>query len=396
MKNLGKTIIFLAIIVLVGIVFIFGGVKLLNTSNNSTDSNTNASSTSGVINSSNDLFTSRDLIQDVDLSGATYYTLSDNNDIHITKEGVYVITGSANNVTIYVEAGDEDKVQIVLDGVSITNTDLPCIYAKTADKVFINLKNENNLTVSSTFVKDGETNTDGVIFSKCDITLNGTGILNIKSSDNGIVGKDDIKITGGTYNITANSKTIDANDSIRISDGKFILEAGTDGLHAENNDDDSLGYVYISGGEFTISAKDDAIHGTSVIQIDNAIININAAEGIEGTYIQINDGTININATDDGINAAKKSTTYTPTIEINGGNIKIVMASGDTDGVDSNGNIYVNGGTIDVTGSSTFDYDGKAEYNGGTIIVNGNQVNSIPNQMMGGGGKGEKMMNFYK
>ena len=65
------------------------------------------------------------------------------------------------------------------------------------------------------------------------------------------------------------------------------------------------------------------------------------------------------------------------------------MASGDTDGVDSNGDIYVNGGTISVTGNSTFDYDGTAEYNGGVIIVNGQQIDYIPNQMMGGmGGMG--------
>ena len=60
------------------------------------------------------------------------------------------------------------------------------------------------------------------------------------------------------------------------------------------------------------------------------------------------------------------------------------MGSGDTDAIDSNGNIIVNGGVINVTGSSTFDYDGTAQYNGGTIIVNGQQVDAIPNQMMGG------------
>ena len=56
--------------------------------------------------------------------------------------------------------------------------------------------------------------------------------------------------------------------------------------------------------------------------------------------------------------------------------------------IDSNGDIYVNGGTIDVTGNSTFDYDGTAEFNCGTIIVNGIQVDTIPNQMIGGGNKG--------
>ncbi|MBQ7499998.1 MAG: hypothetical protein IJT91_03795, partial [Clostridia bacterium] len=80
-----------------------------------------------------------------------------------------------------------------------------------------------------------------------------------------------------------------------------------------------------------------------------------------------------------------KSDAYTPAVEINGGDITIVMGAGDTDAIDSNGNIIITGGTIDVTGQSAFDYDGQAQFTGGTLIVNGQQVDSIPNQMMGGG-----------
>ena len=94
---------------------------------------------------------------------------------------------------------------------------------------------------------------------------------------------------------------------------------------------------------------------------------------------------MNISASDDGINAAQKSDQYTPTYEQSGGEVTIVMGSGDTDGVDSNGNIYINGGTIDISGQSTFDYDGTAEYNGGSIIENGTETNTITNQLMGGG-----------
>ena len=64
------------------------------------------------------------------------------------------------------------------------------------------------------------------------------------------------------------------------------------------------------------------------------------------------------------------------------------MGAGDTDGIDSNGNLYINGGVISVTGNSTFDYDGTASFTGGTVYVNGQQTTSIPNQMMGGGGRG--------
>ena len=347
--------------------------------------NASAASSSAVY-SADDLFTNRDLEQTADLTGAAAYSVSDGQDIHITSAGVYVLSGTASNVTVYVEAGNDDKVQIVLNGVSVSNKNFPVIYVKTADKVFVTTAGDSSLAVTGTFSSDGSTKTDGVIFSKADLTLNGTAMLTISSSNNGIVGKDDLKITGGTYKITASSKAVEANDSIRIADGTLVLSAGTDGLHAENEEDTSKGYVYIGNGSLTISAGDDGIHATSVVQIDGGTLNIKAAEGIEGTFIQINGGTINIQSTDDGINAARKSGAYTPTIEINDGDITISMGSGDTDGIDSNGNIIVNGGTIRVTGNSTFDYDGTAQYNGGTIIVNGQQVAYIPNQMMGGMG----------
>ena len=337
------------------------------------------------IYSAADLFTSRDLAQTPDLSGAVTYTVSNGQDIHITAAGVYVLTGSAANATVYVEAGEDDKVQLVLCGLTVTNSSFPVIYAKTADKVFVTVSEDSRLSVTGAFTADGSVNTDGVIFAKCDLVLNGAATLTIVSSENGIVGKDDLKITGGTYVITAQSKAIQANDSIRIAGGSFTLTAGTDGLHAENSGDDALGYIYISGGSFVLQAGDDAIHATSVVQIDDGSFTIKAAEGIEGTCIQINGGAISIQSSDDGINAAQKSSVCTATVEINGGDITVVMSSGDTDGIDSNGNIIINGGTISVTGSSIFDYDGTAQYNGGTIIANGQQISSIPNQMMGGG-----------
>ena len=340
------------------------------------------------IYSESDMFSSRDLKQTADLTEAVTYTVSDGQDIHITASGVYVLTGSAADMTVYVEAGAEDKVQIVLDGVTVTNSNFPVIYAKTADKVFVTVSGDSSLSVTGSFVSDGSTKTDGVIYAKTDLVLNGTASLTVSSAYNGIVCKDDLKITGGTYHITARSKAIEANDSIRIAGGTLNLIAGTDGLHAENDQDDTKGYIYISGGCLTITAGDDAIHANAVVQIDGGSFSIRAAEGIEGTYIQLNGGTINIQSSDDGINAANKSGAYRATVEINGGDITVAMGAGDTDGIDSNGDIIVNGGTISVTGNSTFDYDGSAQYNGGMIIANGQQINYIPNQMMGGGGRG--------
>ena len=342
--------------------------------------------TNKVLYSYGDLFSSRDLQQTADLTGAAAYTLADGQDLHITAAGVYVLSGSASDVTVYVEAGKEDKVQLVLDGVSITNQDFPAIYVKSADKVFVTTSADSTVSVTGTFASDGDTKTDGVIFSKSDLTLNGTGTLTVSSTKNGVVSKDDLKVTGGTYSITAASKALEAKDSIRVADGTLDLTAGMDALHAENSDDDEKGYIYIGGGTLTLRAGDDAIHANSAVQIDGGTLTITASEGIEATYIQLNGGTISIDAQDDGINAAQKSGAYRATVEINGGDITVAMAAGDTDGVDSNGDIVVNGGTIRVTGNSTFDYDGSAQYNGGTIIANGQQIDYIPNQMMGGRG----------
>ena len=369
---------------------------------------TTANVTSGGAINTSELFTERDLTQNADTSSATSYTLTDNNTITITEAGVYVLTGSASNATVIVDAPDDAKVQLVLNGVTVNNTSAPAIYVKSADKVFVTTAQgtENTLNVTGAFTADGETNTDAVIFSKDDLVLNGLGTLNITSSDNGISGKDDIKITGGTINITSTSDAIEANDSIAIADGTVNITSQKDGLHAENDEDNSTGYIYICGGTINIEASGDGVQGTTVVQIDGGTITVNGSEGIEATYVQINGGTITVNAYDDGINASAKSTAYTVTVEINGGDITINMAQGDTDGVDSNGNLYLNGGTISINAQSPFDYDGTAQHNGGTIIVNGTETNEITNQMMGGsmmgggmggpGGMGGGMMGGFR
>ena len=352
--------------------------------NNNSSSNSNSVSTMSTKLLSSDVFTDRDLEQTVDTSDATTYQVSDGKDISITKEGVYVITGSAKNVSIVVNVDSEEKVGLVLSDLTIENESNPCIYVKNADKVFVTTVGTNKLTVTGTFTSDEENNTDAVIFSKDDLVVNGTGLLTITSTNNGITSKDDLKITGGTINITCSSDALEANNAIAIADGNITINSKKDGLHSEYSDDESVGYIYISGGNLNITANDDAIHATTIIQIDGGEIKTNSHEGMEGTFIQINDGTIDIKASDDAINAGAKSDLYTPTIEINGGIINIDMGGGDTDAIDSNGNLYINGGTINITAQSPFDYDGEGKLNGGEVTVNGNVVTELSSQMMGG------------
>lgn len=351
-----------------------------------------ADTTSNGLLDASDFFTERDLTQTADLTGAKYISLSSGQDVNITEEGVYVLSGNVSDVTVRVEADDAAKVQIVLNGVTITNSDSPAIYVVSADKVFVTTTDtDNTLTVNGTFTADGTTNTDAVIFAKDDLVLNGLGTLTINSSDNGISCKDDMKVTGGTYVIDAEGDGLEANDSIRISGGDITISSGNDAIQAKNDEDQTVGYVYICGGTISIDASDDAIHGELAVQIDGGSVSINAAEGIEGTYVQINGGEIDIKASDDGINAAMKTATYTPTIEITGGNINVTMGQGDTDALDSNGYLYISGGTVNISAQFAFDYDYGAELTGGTVSVNGQQITSISNAMMGGGMMGGNM-----
>ena len=285
-------------------------------------------------------------------------------NVTIRSEGTYILSGTLENGSIIIDAGKEEKVQLVLDGVTVNSDTFAAIYVIQADKVFVTLAegSVNTLSNGGSFVQIDDNNVDAVIFAKDDLTLNGSGSLTISSpAGHGIVGKDEVTVTGGTYEITANGHAISGKDSIAVADGSFKLNAAKDGLHSENDDDVTKGNIYIAGGSFVITSYDDAVHANSLLQIDGGTLDISAAEGLEATYIRINGGDIRIAASDDGVNAAQKSSAYTATFEMNDGTLTIEMGSGDTDAVDSNGNLIMNGGTINITGNSSFDCDGSVQ-----------------------------------
>lgn len=341
---------------------------------------------------------------------------ADGSTITITEEGVYIVRGTLEDGQIIVNASDSDKVQIVLDGVHINCETNAAIYVREADKVFITLaeNSSNTLGGGNEYTQIDDNTVDGVIFSKSDLVCNGTGSLTIEADyKHGIVSKDDLVITGGTYKIAAADNGITAKDQIKILDGSFDIDAANSAVKAKNTDDTELGNIYIAGGIFTIEAEQDGFHATGSIVVDDGTITVNsgddssisgAADGKEppqmppdtenGSDMQPSQDFDPENAPSGGNAPQNFDPGNAPSdgdapqmmqggpggggnselyIKIAGGTLTV---SADGDGLDSNGGLLVTGGTTIVygptsDGDSALDYDGSAIVTGGTLAAIG-------------------------
>lgn len=357
--------------------------------------NHNMESTASLLNTS-DMFTDKDLnpaydrAEEIVLSDSGSTSTSKNvsvegSTITINKEGVYHITGSLSDGMIIVDSDKTEKVRVLLDGVTIHSDASAAIYVRQADKVFVTLAegSVNELSSGQSYVAIDDNNIDAVMFSKDDLTLNGSGALNITSpAGHGIVSKDDLVITGGNYHITAKGHGLAANNSVRIADGAYEINAQKDGIHADDSDDSSAGFVYIENGILNINAGDDGIHGTANVKVAGGSIDIPTCyEGIEARVVEIAGGNINIVSSDDGINAAGASAENggffdadsSAAIIISNGTISV---NAEGDGIDSNGSLEISGGTIYVAGpvndgNGALDYETTAKVTGGTIVMYG-------------------------
>lgn len=245
--------------------------------------------------SSSEMFTDRDLEIGYDEETSVPITLSGDSassdsdavqisgsTVTITDEGTYLLSGTLQDGSIVVSAEDTDKVQLVLDGVDITSATSAAIYVLEADKVFLTTASGsgNTLTNGGEYVAIDENNIDGVIFSKSDLTLNGAGTLTIQANaGHGIVSKDDLVLTSGTYDITAASQGLSGKDSVRIANGSYTIVSGKDGIHAENTDDISLGFLYVAGGTFEITAQGDGMSASGYLQVEGGTFTITTGEG---------------------------------------------------------------------------------------------------------------------
>lgn len=427
-------------------------------------------------------FSNKDTTYDYDESEAK--TVADSEKaVKITAEGTYVVSGEHESIT--VSAPDTAKVRIILKNATVSNTSGPAIYIEKADKVFITAYKgtTNTLSDGTSYTGDfKDTNVDGAIFSKTDLTLNGEGTLNITGNYKcGAVSKDDLIICGLNLTVKSTGCSLEGKDCVKIKDAAITVSSGGDGIRSTNTEKTNKGFVYIetgniditsgndgiqaatvlkaangnvkitagggaadtkqsSGsrnmpgfggntqttddeestkglkagslilideGDFEVSSKDDSFHSNGDIEINGGSFNAAAGddgfhadsnliinggsitvsrsyEGLEGQKVTVTGGNIDITASDDGINAAGSSSSSSTgerpgssdsnaLITIGGGYI-VVNASGD--GIDSNGNIVISGGTLLVSGpadngNGAFDYGGEATVSGGTVILCG-------------------------
>lgn len=346
--------------------------------------------------------------------------------VTITEAGTYVLSGTLTDGQVIIDAGDEDDVRLVLENASITCTTTAPVYAKNADKVIISLPENTESSVTDTVTgTDGNDELTAAIFAKCDLSVNGTGTLNVNANANdGITSEDKLKITGGVLNITSADDGLVGKDAVLIKDGTVHITASGNGIKSTKSEADK-GYVYIGGGTVNITAGQDGIQAETSVLISSGEVNVTAGGGANGeqktgnamfdgaqstttdetlstkgikaeAVLDIIGGTVTVDSADDGLHADNTLTIEdgTVTVEescegleainltINGGTIDVTASDDGLNAAGSSGDggfgtagadtLTINGGMLTVNASGDgLDSNGTLTINGGTVYVSG-------------------------
>ena len=195
----------------------------------------------------------------------------------------------------------------------------------------------------------------------------------------------DFNESGNSSGQSYSTKGIKADSEINISGFTININSTDDGIHANSDSgvletgEDGKGTIVINGGTITISSGDDGMHADKQLDVNDGYINVvTSYEGLEAMTINLNGGKVYVYATDDGINASTGDGKTSPIVNVTGGYIDVTTASGDTDGIDSNGNYVQTGGFVLVKGGSSsgnvsgsIDVDGTVTITGGTCVALG-------------------------
>lgn len=209
----------------------------------------------------------------------------------VTEAGTYRLSGTLTNGQIRVEVAKTDKVRLILDGVNITCQSGAPLYILSADKAVITLAqgSENSLTDSKFYTLNTEGDPNACLFSKDDLTINGTGALTVKAVyNNGIASKNDLKIVSGRITVDAVNNGLKGKDSVCILNGTVAVSA-EDGIKADNETEAGRGYIRIDGGTVTVKASDDALQAITSVAVTGGKVTASAG----GKDVNC-DGTVNV------------------------------------------------------------------------------------------------------
>lgn len=241
-------------------------------------------------------YSKRDMDASFDESSATKITLSgdsasvsgsgavtEGSTVTISAAGTYIVSGNLTDGSITVTTSEDDKVQIILNGVKIASSSGPAIDIQSADKCFITLAEgtQNSLSDGSAFTSE---DANACIYATCDLTINGSGSLDVSGNyRHGVFSKDDLVVYGGTIRVSAVEDGLNGKDSVKIGAGDISIDSGADGVKSSKSTNLEKGFVYVSGGSLSIDAEDDGIQAK--------------------TYLCIAGGSIEIDATDDALHS---------------------------------------------------------------------------------------------
>ncbi|MFJ8247980.1 carbohydrate-binding domain-containing protein [Peribacillus asahii] len=308
----------------------------------------------------------------------------DGSTITIKTAGIYVLSGKLNDGQINIDTEDKGTVRLVLNGANITSSDNAPIYVKNAEKTVISLqkRTENHLSDGEKYVYEdsSEDEPDSAIFSKADLTINGSGKLIVNGNyNNGIASKDELRITGGNIQIDAADDGLIGRDLLAVKEGSVTINAGGDGIKSTNDKDSSKGVIAIEGGTFNIKAVNDGIQAETSLLIADGDFTISSGGGspetienregsMPGPGQEQNKGQENSSATSTDTEAeSAKGLKAVVEVAIGGGTLKIDSSD---DAVHSNNSITITDGDLNVaSGDDGIHADSSILTKGGNINI---------------------------
>lgn len=297
-------------------------------------------------------YSKRDMDASFDESSATKITLSgdsasvsgsgavaEGSAVTISTAGTYIVSGNLTDGSIAVTTSENDKVQIVLNGVKIASSSGPAIDIQSADTCFITLAEgtQNSLSDGSAFTSE---DANACIYATCDLTINGSGSLDVSGNyRHGVFSKDDLVVYGGSINVSAVEDGLNGKDSVKIGAGDISIDSGADGVKSSKSTNPEKGFVYVSGGSLSIDAEDDGIQAKTHLCIAGGSIEIDAVDDALHSDLEgaLNGGSTTVRSGDDAFHCETK-------LEVNDGSF---VAETCSEGYEAE-QVVVNGGDTNI------------------------------------------------